>query len=153
MLDAIVEFEPDRTPQVALISPVALRQVLLAAEAVTAHRDEEPLALLADFERLQADTSCAVFMGTGLSIRAAALLELRRDDECLVAIRGAIGYYPLERNSRRLLSEYHRVNGRLRQAMQALRGQLRIYPEDRDARQALEQLERQAQAPGLPSLQ
>ena len=39
---------------------------------------------------------------------------------------------------------------RLRQAMQALREQLRIYPEDRDARQALEQLERQAQAPGLP---
>src|SRR5439155_12628511 len=79
-IDAIVEFEPTRTPQVTMLSPVAVRQVLLAANAVAAHHDEEALALLADFERLQADTSCAVFMATGLSIRAAALLELGRED-------------------------------------------------------------------------
>ena len=59
-LDAIVEFEPHRTPQVALISDVALQHVLLAADSLVAHNDGAALALLADFERLQADTSCAI---------------------------------------------------------------------------------------------
>ena len=71
-LDAIVEFEPLRTPQVAMISPPALKQVLLAADALTLSHDEEVLARLADFEQLQADTSCAVFMATGLAVRAGA---------------------------------------------------------------------------------
>ena len=139
-LDAIIEFEPHRTPQVALISDVALQHVLLAADSLVAHNDEAVLALLADFERLQADTSCAIFMATGLSVRAAALLELRHDDEAVATLQHALKYFPLETNVHRLMSEYHRINGRLMPAILELREQLRLYPQDADARRALDQL-------------
>jgi tetratricopeptide (TPR) repeat protein len=145
-LAAIVEFEPHRTPQVAMISPLALQHVLLAADSLRHNRDTDALALLADFEALQADTACAVFMATGLTIRAGALLELRRDAEAVATLRRALEYYPLEANAHRLLSEYHRINGRPGAAIRELREQLRIYPNDADARTALEQLLRQEQA-------
>ena len=145
-LDAIVEFEPHRTPQVAMISDVALQHVLLAADSLVAHNDEAVLALLADFERLQSDTSCAVFMATGLSVRAAALLELRRDDEAVATLQRVHEYFPQEANVHRLMSEYHRIHGRLLPAILELREQLRLYPQDADAQRALEQLTRQAQA-------
>jgi len=140
-LDAIVEFEPHRTPQVALIDPVALRHVLLAADSLTAGRDEATVALLADFERLQRDTTCAVFMGTGLSVRAAALFELRREDEALADIHRALEYYPAEANVRRLLSEYHRIHGNIPAAIADLRQQLLLYPADAEAARALADLE------------
>jgi hypothetical protein len=143
-LDAIVEFEPYRTPQVALIAPAALRRVLMAADSLVQNRDEAALALLADFERLQPDTSCAVFMATALTVRAGALLELRRDAEAYATIQRALGYYPLEANAHRLLSEYHRINGRLGPAIAELREQLRLFPHDTDAQRLLDQMLREA---------
>ena len=147
-LDAIVEFEPHRTPQVAMISDVALQHVLLAADSLVAHNDEAVLALLADFERLQADTSCAIFMATGLSVRSAALLELRHDEEAVATLQRVLEYFPQEANVHRLMSEYHRINGRLLPAILELREQVRLYPKDSDAQRALDQLTRQAQARG-----
>jgi hypothetical protein len=149
-LEAIVEFEPHRTPQVAMISPAALQHVLLAADSLRNGRDEAVLALLADFEQLQADTSCAVFMATGLTVRAGALLELRRDAEAVATLRRALEYYPLVANAHRLMSEYYRINGRLGPAIRELREQLRLYPGDVDAQGALDQLVRQAQAGEAP---
>ncbi|HEY6194635.1 MAG TPA: hypothetical protein VI504_06280, partial [Candidatus Eisenbacteria bacterium] len=150
-LDAIVEFEPHRTPQVAMISPAALRHVLLAADSLVASRDEAALGLLADFESLQTDTSCAIFMATGFSIRAAALLELRRDAEAIGCVRRALEYFPEEANSHRLLAEYHLLNGRRPDAIRELREQLRRYPDDVAARQMLDRLLREAQASGIPA--
>ena len=146
MLDAIVEFEPHRTPQVSMISPVALQHVLLAAESLTVSRDEAALALLADLERLQPDTSCAIFMATGLSIRGAALLELGREAEAVATLEHALEYFPQEANAHRVLSEYHRMHGRLLLAIREIREQLRWYPNDTESRRMLEQLLRAQQA-------
>jgi hypothetical protein len=149
-LDAIVEFEPHRTPQVSMISPVALQHLLLAADSLSANRDEAALALLADLERLQPDTSCAIFMATGLSVRGAALLEVRRDDEAVATLQHALEYFPQEANAHRVLAEYHRLHGRLPQAIRELQEQLRWYPRDAEARQMLERMQHD-QAAGAPA--
>ncbi len=145
-LAAIVEFEPHRSPQVAMISPVALRHMLLAADSLRNGRDEAALALLADFEKLQPDTSCAVFIATGLTIRAGALLELRRDEEAVATLRRALEYYPLVASAHRMMSEYWRAHGQVEPAIRELQEQVRLYPGDAGARAELDQLLREARA-------
>jgi hypothetical protein len=74
-LAAIVEFEPHRTPQVAMVSPVALQHVLLAADSLRGGRDE--VAGVTRGLNSWADTRRGVH-GHGLTVRAGTAGAARR---------------------------------------------------------------------------
>lgn len=139
-LDVIIEFEPHQTPQLALIQPEALRTVLWASDSLTRGRFEAALALLADLERLQPDTSAAIFMATAWSLRGGALLSLRRDEEAALALKRAIRFFPPDPNAHRFMAEYHRVHGRRAEAIRELREHLRYFPNDEPVKQSLAEL-------------
>ena len=136
-VDAILEFEPHRSPQVAIIQPAALRAVLLAADSLRQGRFEQTVAILADFERLQPDTSCAIFMATAWSVRGGALLSLRRDAEAARALNRSVAYFALDPNAHRFLAEYHRLGGRWAESARELRTHLRYFPADADVQKQL----------------
>ena len=139
-LDVAVEFEPHRTRQVGLITPRALKSVLLAADSLRSGRAAVAEALLRNFEHEQADTNAAVFMATAMSVRGGALLELRRDEEAAAALQRSLAYYPRDANAHRLLAEYHRLNGRPLQAMIELQRHLTLFPDDVEVRRALAEI-------------
>lgn len=136
-LDAVIEFEPHLPRQVTLIQPLALRAVLLAADSLKMNRDEQALAVLADFEKLQPDTSCGIFMATMWSLRGGALLSLRRDAEAQRALKRAIAAFPPNPDAHRFMSEVYRLNGHREEAVRELREHLRYFPEDAAVRQSL----------------
>jgi hypothetical protein len=140
MVDLAIDFEPRRSPQVALIAPAAMRSLLLAADSLRLGRAAAALSLLDDLERQQADTSAAVFLASGSSLRGAALLELRRDDEAGTALARAVQLNPDDMNAHRLLAELHRRNGRPHLAAQELQRHLGLMPDDAAARRELETL-------------
>jgi predicted Zn-dependent protease len=125
---------------VALIAPGAMRSLLLAADSLRLGRAAAALSLLDDLERQQADTSAAVFLASGSSLRGAALLELRRDDEAGTALARAVQLNPDDMNAHRLLAELHRRNGRPHLAAQELQRHLGLMPDDAAARRELETL-------------
>lgn len=135
--DVIIEFEPYQSPQLTLLQPAALRVVLLASDSLRLGRHQGALTMLADFERLQPDTSCSIFMATMWSLRGGALLTLRQDDAAARALRRSIRFFAPDPNAHRFLAEYYRVRGRRGEAIQELREHLRYFPNDADVRRAL----------------
>ncbi len=136
-LDAVIEFEPHLPKQVAVIQPLALRAVLLAADSLKQDRPEQALAMIADFEKLQPDTSCGIFMATMWSLRGGALLNLRRDEEAARALKKAIASFPPNPDAHRFLAEYYRLKGRRADAVRELREHLRYFPDDVSVQQSL----------------
>jgi tetratricopeptide (TPR) repeat protein len=145
-LDVVVEFEPHLARQVTIIQPLALRKVLLASDSLMKNRYQASLDMLADFEKLQPDTSCGIFMATMWSLRGGALLNLRRDDEAARALRRAIAAFPLNPDAHRFLAEYYRLKGRREDAVRELREHLRYFPEDANVQRSLAILLGQAPA-------
>lgn len=141
-LDVIIEFEPLQSPQLTLVQPAALRQVLFASDSLKKSRFAGALAVLSDFEKLQPDTSCSIFMATMWSVRGGALLSLRRDEEAARALRRSIGYFALDPNAHRFMAEYHRLSGRNAEAARELREHLRYFPNDQLVKLSLAGLER-----------
>ena len=138
--DLAIEFEPGGMPRVALIAPDAMQRVLLAADSLRLGRAPGALNLLADLERQQPDSSAALFLATGLSLRGAALLELGRDGEAGEALARAVRLNPDDGNAHRLLAELHVRNGRPDLAVEELQRHLRLMPGDEASRRELEKL-------------
>jgi Flp pilus assembly protein TadD len=136
-LDAVIEFEPLQSPQLTLLEPAALRVVLFASDSLQRGRYAGAVAMLSDFEKLQPDTSCSIFMATMWSLRGGGLLSLRRDEEAAFALRRAIRFFAPDPNAHRFLAEYHRLKGQRTQAIAEFREHLRYFPNDVEVKRSL----------------
>ena len=144
--DLAIAFEPLRTPQVAIISPAALKSVWEARRAIT-ERPDAAEAMLAGFESQQADTNAAGFIATGLALRGAALLAQDRLDSAATTLERALRWNAADPNAHRLLAEFHRRRGRPDLQMLELQRQLEIAPDDSMSRTELYELQTRARQP------
>lgn len=137
---AIVEYQPDRAPQVAVVEPEAMRALIAGLDAVRGARWREALDHLARAERLQPDTSAAVFRASVLSKRAAAEAGLGRDLDAERSASRAIGLWPDDTDARWVLATRLARRGRLREASAQLETLLTANPRDAEAGALLERV-------------
>src|SRR5262249_24684322 len=139
-VDVAIGFEPRRSPQVVMIAPRALTEMLLAADSLRLGRAAAAEALLRDFEQQQPDTNAAMFLATGVSLRGASLLELQRTAEARALLGRALALNPDDGNAHRLLAEAYRRDARPDLEALELERHLRLVPDDEEARRRLSEL-------------
>jgi len=80
-LVAIVEFEPQGTPQAAIVEPAAMRAYIAAHRSASAEDWDRALMMVNRAEALQLDDAARVFRGLVSGLKSHALLGLGRYDE------------------------------------------------------------------------
>jgi len=147
-LAAIVEYQPDHAPQVALVDPGAMRALLEATDAMR-HADWAAVATGLDrADSLQRDPDAVVFRATVGAKRAVVLLERGASADAECEARRALALWRDNFDSRYVLASVWRSQGRLAEAEAQLDTLLRAHPGDSDARLMLEQVRAARARPG-----
>jgi tetratricopeptide (TPR) repeat protein len=132
-LDALVVYEADRTPQMMLIEPEAMRQYLLAGRAVGREDWNGAIADLARADAALTDTTALGFRSRVTGRRAFCLLKLERVVEAEREARRAVALSRESSEGRYALACILTYTKRNRQAIAHLDTLLRFYPGDRVA--------------------
>jgi tetratricopeptide (TPR) repeat protein len=147
-LATIVEYQPHRAPQIALVEPDAMRALLAALSHFRAGARDSVLAALDRADALQRDRAASVFLSTLEAKRALCLLDLGRRDEAGAQARIALREWPANFDSRYVLARLAFDAGRLAEAEAQLDTLLATHPDDAGA---IELLQRVRSARGSPS--
>jgi tetratricopeptide (TPR) repeat protein len=138
--DLAVAFEPLRTPQVAIISPRALKSVWDAKDQLGRGWLDGAVRALSDFEHEQSDTNAAGFIATGLGLRGVTLLARGQLDSAATVFEHALRLNPDDPNAHRLLAGIYDLRGERELEVLELQRHLAIVPGDAWARAELERL-------------
>jgi tetratricopeptide (TPR) repeat protein len=133
-LAAVLLYQSDRTPQMMLVEPAAVRHYLLAQRRSQREHWGAALAHLAAADSLQGDTSARVFAGRVAGRRAFCWLGLGRAAQAEREARRALDLWPESSDARFVLASVLALSGRSPEAQAQLDTLLRLYPEDRSAR-------------------
>ena len=133
-LDAIVMYEAERTPQVMLVEPPAMRRYLSAAEALRREDWSAALADLAAADSLQRDTTARVFTSRVAGRRALCRLSMDRPLEAERDARRSLALWRECSDARYALASILAFYGREAEARAELDTLLRLYPSDRSGR-------------------
>ncbi len=140
-VDAIVEFQPHREPQLTLVDIAAMRALL---DAVRELRRGDLDAGIAALRAIPAtDTASALFQATVQGKLAAAYDARARAgdaDSCEAAAKRAFAWYADDRDARVLLAQAAERHGEHARARELLEAHLRRYPDDAQARALFERL-------------
>jgi tetratricopeptide (TPR) repeat protein len=134
-IDAVLEFEPLRSPQYVSIEPASMHRAMRVVRLMHDQRIENALAEIAAAESLQADTACAQYFATLEGWRGIALLDLGRIDEAEAAAGRSLGHFRVNPDARRVIARARGSRGDWVGARDLLREQLVYYPNDAMSRQ------------------
>ena len=112
-----VQFQPDASVQIVLLSPDAMRTQDLAYRHLLAHRWEAALAALDRADALEPDTLHRVFRGNNAGYRAVALLNLDRMAEAEAQARRSVSLDDTDPNGLRTLATVLALRGRYDDAL------------------------------------
>lgn len=112
---AIVEFEP-RPPQITLVDPAAMRELVEAVRLAEARRYAEALERLDAVERMPIRPESRVLLASVAGTRASALAALGRLEEAEESARRAITLHPRNPDGRFVLGTLAFAAGRLAEA-------------------------------------
>lgn len=145
---AIVEYQPDRAPQVALVDPPAMRALIEASGFIRGAQWDSARVALDRAQAFQSDSNAAIFVGQVLSKRALCQLNLDALAAAEQDAAGALGLWPRNPDSRYVLARVWLHERRLDEAAAQLDTLLAEHPDDRGAA-ALRDSVRAARAPVL----
>lgn len=100
----VLLFQPYSSRQLVTLTPAALVAQEDAFDLLRAGRVDEAAALFARADRLEPDTSAAVFHGANAGMTAFAYATVRRDDEARLEAQRALRLHPHDRNARLVLA-------------------------------------------------
>ncbi|TMQ69836.1 MAG: hypothetical protein E6K81_13995 [Candidatus Eisenbacteria bacterium] len=129
----VVEFQPYRDRQFALVAPDAMRALLRGVDAIAGAQWTEALAQLGRADSLQGDRQARVFLGTVVSKRALALTSLGEKTAAEREAREALVIWPENFDSHFVLAQLRFEAGRLAEAEAQLDSLLSQDPGDRGA--------------------
>ena len=141
-VSVILEYQPLRRSPISCLSPEAMRELLNAVDRLQAGEYQQGLERLAAAERLEPDTSNAVFLASVDSRRALAFEALGRSADAAAAAARAFARYPDDPDARVVLARAAERRGDRRLAARLLEEHLLRYPGDATARERLEALGR-----------
>jgi hypothetical protein len=142
LLDALVLYEPERTPQMMLVEPAAMERYLRSDRALRAGDLADALADLHAADSLQSDTTARVFLSRVAGRRAICWLAM---DRAADAEREGLRSLALWRecsDGRYAVASVMSSTGRQSEARAQLDTLLRQYPGDRSGRMLRDSLER-----------
>src|SRR5262249_13690768 len=125
-----VQFQPEGSPQIVLLSPAAMRTQDTAYRRLLAPRWSEAIAATQRADSL-ADVRYRVFHGDNAGYRAVAWYELGKMAEAEADSRRAIAGDALDENGLRVLAKVLAGDGRLGEALDKVNRLLALAPEDR----------------------
>lgn len=145
----VVEFQPGRPRQVALVDPRAMRLLLAAEQPILTGDWATALDRLERAEREQHDPAAEVFLATVIGKQATAHAGLGHVARARAEAGRAMTLWPENPDSRYILAYLLEQDGYYAAAAAQLDTMLLTYPDDPHARRARERLETlmQAQAP------
>lgn len=129
----IVEFQPGRAQEIALVDPAAMRAQLEGYRLLAGGRWAESVAMLDRADALQRDPLAVVFRAYDASRRALCLGQLGRLDQAEAQARAALAMDPAEPNNRYILATVLARAERDQAALAELDTLLAATPDDRDA--------------------
>lgn len=132
-LDAIVLYESDRTPQMMLVEPPAMRHYLRAGEEMQREDLTSALADLAAADSLQVDRTARMFTSNVAGRRALCWLSMGRPIEAERDARHALGLWRECGDARYVLTTVLAFSGRWDAARAELDTLIRLYPNARSA--------------------
>ena len=132
-LTTIVEFEPDGSPQLALVEPAAMRRYLAGKALVSDGDYAGALRALRQADSLQRDRAADVFLGSVDGQRARALLGLDRYDEAEQAGRAGAARWRQNVFAQFVIACVRFVHGDLAGAEVHADSVLRFRPDDAEA--------------------
>ena len=136
-LATIVEYQPHRAPQAALVEPAAMRALLEAADRIARSDWAGALARLGRADSLQRDAGAAVFRATVASKRALCRLELGAADDAAREARHGLDLWADNFDSRYVLASVALARDQLDEAEAQLDTLLAASPGDSSAAQLL----------------
>jgi len=149
-LATIVEYQPHRAPQIALVEPGAMRELLAGLAAYRLGARDSTLAAFDRADALQRDRTASVFLSTLEAKRALCLLDLGRRSEAEAQARIALREWPANFDSRYVLASLAADAGRLAEAEAQLDTLLATNPDDAGAREMLQRIRGARVSPGAP---
>ncbi len=139
-VEAILQYQPLRTPPMSMLAPDAMRALLAGTDSLRAGATTAGLALLDRAEALEPDTSNAVFLASVQAKRALALLQVGRVPEAETAATRALAHYADDPDARIALADIAQARGDRAGAVRRLEEQLVRFPGDAQARRRLDGL-------------
>lgn len=139
-VEAILQYQPLRTPPMSMLAPDAMRALLAGTDSLRAGATTAGLALLDRAEALEPDTSNAVFLASVQAKRALALLQVGRVPEAETAATRALAHYADDPDARIVLADIAQARGDRAGAVRRLEEQLVRFPGDAQARRRLDGL-------------
>jgi hypothetical protein len=145
---AIVEFEPERTPQAARVDPAAMRAMLLGTALVKRAQWDSARVAIDRAESLQTDPAAAVFLASVIAKRALYFVNFDSLDAAERDARRALALWKRNPDSRYVIAKVRIRQGRLADAEAELDTLLAEHPDDRGTARLLETVRAQRMAGG-----
>jgi hypothetical protein len=143
-VDAMLEYEPERTPQFVGITPASVRAACDVFPRFDARRFDDAIRAIDRAESLQRDTSAALYFATLESWRAMALAQLSRLDEADAAAVRSLRWFGGNADARYVRASIAAMRGEWPRVRDLLKPQLVLYPDDARARELYAEAARHA---------
>ena len=136
----VVNYQPDISPEIVLLSPAATLAQDSGYVAIQAGRFDDAIAAFDRGDALETNPDARLFHATGRGLRGFAALSLGRLEWARADAESALVFDPHETNSRRVLANLLMLDARLDEAQRQLDTLLTEAPGDSGVQRVREQL-------------